>query len=369
MKKKTIVYLNPDSFIDTDCTVLHHLSKEFHVIWFYIYEINKKMHLTIEQAQMYSDKYGIELHLVISKYRLRDPRNLTFYSNIINEINRINPNLIYHSLKSPYWLLLLKTRCNCKKIVLGIHDAKMHSLQFSFSRLFMKYTLDYTIKCHKYHITLSKNQHDLLLDSYGIESAMVGMSYKYYGPSLLKIPPISSGVKLLFFGSINLYKGLDILIETLEKLRTHGINNVSLTIAGKGDYWEKCKSLIRTQDMYNLQIRFIENNEIPDLMSSHHFLALPYRDATQSGPLATAIAYELPILAPRFGYFTETYTDDSAILYEQGNIKDALQYISSLSSEKYANLKKNCKKVKEMNAEESVANRYIDYFKKVIMEE
>ena len=59
-------------------------------------------------------------------------------------------------------------------------------------------------------------------------------------------------------------------------------------------------------------------------MSSHHFLALPYRDATQSGPLATAIAYELPILAPRFGYFMETYTDDSAILYKHGDIENAL---------------------------------------------
>lgn len=367
MKKETIVYLNPDSFIDTDCTVLHHLTKEFHVIWFYIYEPNKKMHLTIEQAQMYSEKHGIELHLVISKYRLRDPRNLMFYANVINEINQINPSLIFHSLKSPYWLLLLKTHCNCKKVVLGIHDAKMHSLQFSFSRFFMKYTLEYTIKFHKYHITLSKNQHDLLLALYGIESAMVGMSYKYYGPSQLKIPHISNGIKLLFFGSINLYKGLDILIKALEKLRTQGINNLSLTIAGRGDYWDKCKSFIRTHEMYNLQIRFIENSEIPDLMSSHHFLALPYRDATQSGPLATAIAYEMPILAPRFGYFMETYTDDSAILYKQGDIENALRHISSLSSEQYANLKKNSKKVKDMNTEECVAKRYIDYFKQVIM--
>ena len=105
----------------------------------------------------------------------------------------------------------------------------------------MKYTLYYTIKYHKYHTTLSKSQHDLLLDSYGIESEMVGMSYKYYGPSQLKIPHISNGFKLLFFGSINLYKGLDILIEALEKLRTQGINNLSLTIAGKGDYWDICK--------------------------------------------------------------------------------------------------------------------------------
>lgn len=368
MGKKTIVYLNTDSFTDTDCTVLHHLTKEFHVIWFYIYEIEKKMRLTIKQAQMYSDKYGIDLHLIISKYRLRDPRNLILCMNIIKEINQINPSLIYHSFNSPYWLLLLKTHCNCKKVVLGIHDVKMHSLKFHFSRLLMKYVLDYAIKCHKYHVTLSVSQHDLLLDSYGIESAMVGMSYKYYGPSLLKIPSISDGVKLLFFGSINLYKGLDILIAALEKLHAQSINNLSLTIAGKGDYWSECKKLIRTPKIYNLQIRFIENCEIPDLMSSHHFLVLPYRDATQSGPLATAIAYELPILAPRFGYFIETYTDESAILYKQGDIENALRYISSLSSKQYINMRKACKIVKEMNTEECVAQRYIDYFKKIIAE-
>ena len=80
-----------------------------------------------------------------------------------------------------------------------------------------------------------------------------------------------------------------------------------------------------------------------NLMASHHFLVLPYRDATQSGPLATAVAYELPVIAPDFGCFTETYTKDSAILYTQGHLEDALREVSKMSGDTYASMKAACR--------------------------
>ena len=118
--------------------------------------------------------------------------------------------------------------------------------------------------------------------------------------------------------------------------------------------------------MYNLQVRFIENNEIPDLMSTHHFLVLPYRDATQSGPLATAVAYELPVIAPNFGCFSETYTTESAMLYSQGNLVEALKRVAVITNEEYQYMKIACKKVKEANSEERIAENYIRCFNRLM---
>ena len=39
--KKTLVYLNPDCFTDTDLTVLKHLTNDFRVVWYYIHESKK----------------------------------------------------------------------------------------------------------------------------------------------------------------------------------------------------------------------------------------------------------------------------------------------------------------------------------------
>lgn len=365
--KKTLVYLNKDCFTDTDLTVLKHLTKEFRVIWYYIHEsIKNSSKISVDDALEYSRKYGIEVHIVDPKMRYRNPKNLFFYMRIAKEINRLHPDLVFHCDRDPYWNLAIMLVLKCKKIVLGVHDVKPHTYKKSISFLMEKYSRELAVHVHRYFTTFSSNQHKLLKEIYGKDSCMVGMSCKDFGKSKLESPNISNGVKLLFFGTINEYKGLDLLIVALENLFAKGISNMELTIAGKGISWKECESLIKTKGKYNLQVRFIDNKEIPDLMSSHHFLVLPYRDATQSGPLATAIAYELPVVAPNFGCFSEVYSNESAILYSQGHLEEALTKVSMFTDNQYSMMKKACIKIKEANSEEKVADNYIKYFNQLI---
>lgn len=365
--KKTIVYLNPDCFADTDLTVLKHLTKEFRVIWFYIHESKKTNNtLTVERATAYARENDIELWVKDPLVRHRNPKNLFFYIQIAKEINRISPDLVYSCILDPYWSIALKIVLKCKNIVLGVHDAQSHSYKMTMSRFLETNSKGLSFKVNRNFVTFSAGQQKLFKQLYGKDSYLVGMSCKDFGKSSLKLSALTEGVKLLFFGSINEYKGLDLLIVALEKLRSKGIENISLTIAGRGDSWNDCKSLIKTNEMYNLQVRFIDNDEIPGLMSSHHFLVLPYRDATQSGPLATAVAYELPVIAPNFGCFSETYSPDSAILYPQGHLEEALTKASKLTEEEYAAMREVCKEVKEAKSEERIAKNYIDCFNKLI---
>lgn len=365
--KRTIVYLNQDCYTDTDLTVLKHLTKEFHVVWFYIHEsIKSSSKISIEQAYDYAMQYNIDIRVKDPMMRYRNPKNFFFYANIAKEINMISPNIVFHCMRDPYWSLAVKFVLKCRNVVLGVHDAQTHSYKMTLSRFLEKYSKGISIKVHHNFVTYSINQQKLFKQIYGKDSYMVGMSCKDFGKSSLCAPSILSGVKLLFFGTINEYKGLDLLIRAMEQLRSQGVSNLSLTIAGNGSFWGHCKSLIKTQEMYDLQVRFIENNEIPDLMSSHHFLVLPYRDATQSGPLATAVAYELPVIAPNFGCFAETYSNDSALLYSQGNLVKALKTVTEFSNEDYQKMKLACKKVKCANSEEHIADNYILYFKELI---
>ena len=361
--KKTLVYLNPDCFTDTDLTVLKHLTNDFRVVWYYIHESKKTTNkLTIEDAEQYAHQNGIELNIVDPKVRNRSVKNLWFYLRIAKEINKIHPDVVFHCERNPYWAIAIKIRLKCRKVILGVHDAKSHSYSFSISMLLERLTRDFVLYEHKYFVTFSEGQKELFKREYARDSYMVGMSYKYFGDSKLKRDNIGNGVKLLFFGSINKYKGLDLLISALEQLKSEGICNISLTIAGKGIFWSTCEQLIKTPEMYNLQIRFIDNGEIPDLMSSHHFLVLPYRDATQSGPLATAVAYELPVIAPNFGCFKETYSSKSALLYEQGYIKEALSEVSNMTGDKYEDMRNACKMLKDAYSEEEIAKNYIKCF-------
>ena len=162
-----------------------------------------------------------------------------------------------------------------------------------------------------------------------------------------------------FFGQIQKYKGLDILVKSLEKLFEINHKKIKLSICGKGRDWEECAHLIHHPEQYNIQIRFIENSEVADLFSSHHFLVLPYRDATQSGPIMIAANYGLPIICPQIESFTQIYDKDSAIMYQQGNLFGALCKVNELSQYEYDNYRKHAKLLREKYSELNVSNSYI----------
>lgn len=367
MEKPVLVYFNPDCFTQVDDTVLHHLTKEFNVVWFYMYESLQanSMRYNPERAKAYADKYGFTLEIVDPKMRRRNLKNRFFYHKVADRVNNYNPVIVYACNVFPFWMYTYK-RIKCKNKVLGLHDVSMHTYKFSLIKLWTQCKKEKWIKRFSNLITFSSNQHDLLKQKFGKESYMVGMSYKLFGESKITTPPVKEGLKILFFGIISKYKGLDNLIEVLEQLKKAGINNIKLTIAGRGESWIDCQSLIKTPELYNLQIRFIKNEEIPDLMSSHHFMVLPYRDATQSGPLVTALGYGLPVIAPNYGCFKETLNNESAIIYPQDELYTTMKKVSYLTQSEYDRLKNGMMRLREKYSEEKIADNYINAFNDII---
>lgn len=366
--KPTLVYFSLDCFTQVDDTVLRHLTPKFNVIWFYLYESirAKTMSYNPERAKAYADKYGITLVVVDPQMRRRNPRNILFYRALAKRINKYNPDIVYACEMFPFWMLTYRY-IKCKNKVYGIHDVLPHYEKANFIKKWILKKKEQYIKQKFDHIvTFSKNQQTLLKEHFGQDSVMVGMSYKYFGNSKLTLPPFENGVKILFFGIISHYKGLDLLIQAMEELKSEGVNNLQLTIAGRGEAWADCQPLIKTPELYNLQVRFIDNSEIPDLMGSHHFIVLPYRSATQSGPLVAALGYGVPVVAPDFGCFTDTVNNDTAILYEQGNLKNAIRRVSNMTNAEYEMMKEAMLELREQYSEESIAANYIKMFTKVL---
>jgi len=106
---------------------------------------------------------------------------------------------------------------------------------------------------------------------------------------------------LLFFGLIRTYKGLDCLLEALSELD----DQTELLIAGESyENWSKYDSIIKKLNLHNrvhLINRFISDSELPNIFSSADCLILPYKQASQSGVVATAIHYNTPIIASDVG--------------------------------------------------------------------
>ena len=357
--KRTLAYVNPDCYVDVDMTVLKHLSRAYEVIWYAVYYTDRPIYYDAEQMSDYAAQYGIRIRLCPRRYRQRDPRNLRFYKEIVRDINAQKADLVYSCIAEELYWTLASRELDAPR-VLGLHDVRMHHFGNPLKRLIQSGIRELTIKQSKYVCVFSKNQRELFTRIYRRDACQLALCSRTLGPSQREIPAFSEGIRLLFFGNIVEYKGLDLLISCLEKLRAEGVDNLSLTIAGAGEFWETCEPLMRTRQMYNPIIRFIDNDEIPDLMATHHFLALPYRDATQSGPLTLALGYGVPVLAPAYGCFLDYCNVRSAVLYE--SLEEGLRRLASMCNDEYAVMRTQAARQGEAFSEESVARKYIDFF-------
>jgi len=108
--------------------------------------------------------------------------------------------------------------------------------------------------------------------------------------------------RLLFFGRIMAYKGLPLLIEAVEMLRTEGFD-VSLGVAGQGDLASSRGKLEALgAEVIN---RWLTDEEASDLLARYDAMACSHVEASQSGVAALAFGHGLPVVALPVGGVAE----------------------------------------------------------------
>lgn len=127
------------------------------------------------------------------------------------------------------------------------------------------------------------------------------------------VPTKSDEPIALFFGVIERYKGVDLLIRAFAALPDDIRSTSRLVIAGRptnmGTELRKLACLLGVEHRITWISRFIDEREIPELFSSASVVVLPYREIDQSGVLMTAIAFDKPVIASAIGGFAETLHD------------------------------------------------------------
>ncbi|HET9902475.1 MAG TPA: glycosyltransferase family 4 protein [Xanthobacteraceae bacterium] len=113
--------------------------------------------------------------------------------------------------------------------------------------------------------------------------------------------PKDRPVRLLFFGRLLPYKGLDILVDAYTRLAAR--YPVSLTVAGSGDLGALA-ALAGRPDV-RLERRWIQEDEIGRFLAEADILLVPYREASQSGVVPSAYAAGLPVVATPVGGLKE----------------------------------------------------------------
>jgi glycosyltransferase involved in cell wall biosynthesis len=120
------------------------------------------------------------------------------------------------------------------------------------------------------------------------------------------------GLRLLFFGFIRPYKGLDVALDALAQLRRQGVVH-RLTVAGEpwdpSEDWEERVRRHGLSDQVELRLGYVADGEMSGLLAEHHAALLPYRSATQSGIAPIAFAAGRPVVATAAGGLTDVIRD------------------------------------------------------------
>jgi glycosyltransferase involved in cell wall biosynthesis len=108
--------------------------------------------------------------------------------------------------------------------------------------------------------------------------------------------------RLLCFGRLLAYKGLDLLADALITLGAR--DDLVVRVVGTGP---ECAELdaLRSIPQVTVENRWVPEEEVGALLAWSDALVLPYREASQSGVAAAALAAGRPVIATRVGGLEE----------------------------------------------------------------
>lgn len=138
---------------------------------------------------------------------------------------------------------------------------------------------------------------------------------------------------ILFFGFIRNYKGLDILLQSMQILKSQ-MPNLKLLIAG--EFYEDRKPYddliaeLGIEEQLLLRTDFINDSEVRFYLSAADFVIQPYRNATQSGVTPLAYHFEKPMLVTNVGGLPSLVPDGKVGVIAEPNATSIAEKIQEL---------------------------------------
>lgn len=133
------------------------------------------------------------------------------------------------------------------------------------------------------------------------------------GPNLR--PPVSEGPaaepgRILMFGRMEAYKGLDLLLAAARILKQRGVP-FHLRLAGRGPALEPLRSDYLALGCCSIRSDFLPREAAIEEFRRASVVVVPYTEATQSGIVAIAFAFARPVVATAVGGLPDFVRDET----------------------------------------------------------
>ncbi|HHB1471756.1 TPA: glycosyltransferase family 4 protein [Yersinia enterocolitica] len=204
--------------------------------------------------------------------------------------------------------------------VLTIHDALPHSGEGNF---LLNYLNNRDTKNARAYISLTEHVKNQLISIHGKNKEIYVLPLGSFGFKDGKVKNWDgiTPLRILFFGRIHEYKGIDLLLDAAIFLQKN--HDIELSIYGQGDlsiYAEKIKEIKKIK----IENRWVDDSEIGDILHEHDICVIPYKDASQSGVIPSAQYAGLPTIVNPVDGLVEQIEKDKTSLITDGINSESL---------------------------------------------
>lgn len=270
--------------------------------------------LILSDADLWMTKHlPPEVNIIESKApRVSSLKNTIGLLRLSKIIRSLRPDIIHYQSGLIWEALIPKWGVNCKTVT-TVHDVTHHPHQKSFQftpQLF----LDSLAKRSDAIIVHGKSLRQLAQTRYNIPQEIAASQIGVINHPIIRRYGIGqarpeAGNRILFFGGLAQWKGIEILLSAMELL-TKRLPDSELRITGPSSMPEYYQKLSYPYDNVKWDIRRQSDDEVSQLFKWADTVVLPYIEASQSGVLHVAQSFAVPVVASRVGALGESITHE-----------------------------------------------------------
>ena len=234
---------------------------------------------------------------------------------VAKKINELAPDLLINSYWSPYFspcFSLINRMLNKQIVKIGlIHNAFPHE-KIIFQKEFLKFYINSIDKYVCFSETVKNQIHSLIPKKKG-KTIYHPIHRKFGNPieqkkARKKLNLKNNVIYILFFGTIRAYKGLDILLKSMQFVFLKE-KKVELLIVGENyESLNKYSKFLNNPDYKNkihLFNNYIDDDELKYWFSASDLVIQPYKRSSQSGITPLTFQFEVPTITTNVGGLSE----------------------------------------------------------------
>ena len=322
-----------------------------------------------KQYELLESPRNFELIQLFNRFKTNPFSLLLFFLKIVQDSD------IVHFQLSSYPILILNLvrlmqRFKKTKIVVTAHNVVSHeTFPVTRNALLKIYRKADRIIVHaKQNKTDLNSQFQIAPDKIDV---IPHGNYEFANPQDKELKPAKTDpyFKLLFFGFIRAYKGLDVLLEAL-KIVIEKNPQVRLQIAGKPkESFQEYQQMIDTlglTEYIKLHLDYVAIPQMESFFKNTDVVMLPYKRISQSGIIFLAYAFGKPVIATSVGGLPEVVDDgQSGLLVPAEDAPALAQAILQLTGDR-ARLQQMAKYAQQLSQNkfswEAIAKKTVDLY-------